>query len=117
VKYSTHTALSTIKHADTTPVVTYISHVHSTDISAVEVLDRAIVELTMLSYILIAKTDLNYQMKIPSFRIRDNDKQKTDKQFVCKECKMTFQSKDSLGLHKRKSRHFTGLVYFGKNDG
>jgi hypothetical protein len=91
--------------------------VHSTDISAVEVLDRAIVELTMLSYMLIAKTDLNYQMKIPSFRIRDNDKQKTDKQFVCKECKMTFQSKDSLGLHKRKSRHFTGLVYFGKNDG
>jgi hypothetical protein len=78
---------------------------------------RAIVELTMLSYILIAKIDLVVQMKIPSFRIKDsNNKAKTDKQFVCRECKMTFQSKDSLELHKRKSRHFTGLVYFGKND-
>jgi transposase-like protein len=71
----------------------------------------------MLSYILIAKTDLNYQMKLPSFRIKDNNKSKTnDKQFVCKECKMTFQSKDSLELHKRKSRHFFGLIYFGKHD-
>jgi protein-arginine kinase activator protein McsA len=70
----------------------------------------------MLSHILIAKTDLLVQMKIPSFRIKDNNKTKTDKQFVCRECKMTFQSKDSLELHKRKSRHFTGLVYFGKND-
>ena|SRR5688572_5927797 len=79
---------------------------------------RARVELTMLSYILIAKTDLVLQMKIPSFRIKDNNnnKAKTDKQFMCRECKMTFQSKDSLELHKRKSRHFTGLVYFGKND-
>jgi hypothetical protein len=78
---------------------------------------RAIVELTMLSYILIAKIDLVVQMKIPSFRIKDsNNKAKTDKQFVCREYKMTFQSKDSLELHKRKSRHFTGLVYFGKND-
>jgi protein-arginine kinase activator protein McsA len=70
----------------------------------------------MLSHILIAKTDLLVQMKIPSFRIKNNNKAKTDKQFVCRECKMTFQSKDSLELHKRKSRHFTGLVYFGKND-
>jgi hypothetical protein len=36
---------------------------------------------------------------------------------VCKECKMTFQSKDSLALHKRKSRHYSGLVYFGKSGG
>jgi hypothetical protein len=73
----------------------------------------------MLNYILIAKTDLILQMKIPSFRIKgnnNNNKAKTDKQFMCRECKMTFQSKDSLELHKRKSRHFTGLVYFGKND-
>ena len=65
-------------------------------------------------------------MKIPSFRIKDNNnnknknnsKAKTDKNhFVCKECKMTFQSKDSLALHKRKSRHYSGLVYFGKSGG
>ena len=86
--------------------------------------DRAIVRLTMLSYILIAKTNLIIQMKIPSFRIKDNannnnSKAKTDnKQFVCRECKMTFQSKDSLALHRRKSRHYnTGLVYFGKDKG
>jgi transposase-like protein len=54
------------------------------------------------------------QMKIPSLRIKDNNKAKTNKQFVCRECKMTFQSKDSSELHKRKSRHFTGLVYFRK---
>jgi transposase-like protein len=81
---------------------------------------RTIIELTRLSYILIAKTNLIVQMKIPTFKIKDNNdrsKAKTDnKQFVCKECKMSFQSKDSLALHKRKSRHFTGLVYFGKND-
>jgi hypothetical protein len=79
---------------------------------------RAIVELTRLSYILIAKRNLKVQMKIPSFRIRDNNnnsKAKTDNNhFVCKECKMIFQSKDSLALHKRKSRHYSGLVYFGK---
>jgi len=28
---------------------------------------------------------------------------------------MTFQSKDSLALHK-KSRHYTGFLYFGKSD-
>jgi transposase-like protein len=61
-------------------------------------------------------------MKIPSFRIKNNNnnnsKAKTDnKQFVCKECKMTFQSKDSLAMHKRKSRHYSGLVYFGKSGG
>ena len=69
-------------------------------------------------------------MKIPSFRIKDNNnnnknnknnsKAKTDNNnnhFMCKECKMTFQSKDSLALHKRKSRHYGGLVYFGKSGG
>jgi len=60
-------------------------------------------------------------MKIPSFRIKDNNnnsKAKTDNNhFVCKECKMTFQSKDSLALHKRKSRHYGGLIYFGKSGG
>jgi transposase-like protein len=73
----------------------------------------------MLSHILISRTLLIVQMKIPSFRIKDNiSKSKTDnKPFVCKECKMTFQSKDSLELHKRKSRHYTGFVYFGKGKG
>jgi transposase-like protein len=92
-------------------------------ITAVEILDRAIAELTMLSYILISKPNLTVKMKIPSFRIRDSDndddsKAKTDnkKHFVCKECKMTFQSKDSLELHKKKARHYGGLVYFGKSD-
>ena len=67
-------------------------------------------------------------MKIPSFRIKDNNNNKNNKNnskaktdnnnhFVCKECKMTFQSKDSLALHKRKSRHYSGLVYFGKSGG
>jgi transposase-like protein len=92
-------------------------------IPEVEVLDRAIVyELTMLSYILIAKSNLTVKMKIPSFRIggsSDNSEAKTDnkKQFVCKECKMTFQSKDTLALHKKKARHYGGLVYFGKGEG
>jgi hypothetical protein len=29
---------------------------------------------------------------------------------------MVFNTKDSLELHKRKSRHFTGLIYFGKHE-
>jgi hypothetical protein len=53
-------------------------------------------------------------MKIPSIR-KDNEA-KADAKFVCKECKMTFRSKDSLELHKRKSGHFTGLIYLGKHD-
>jgi transposase-like protein len=53
-------------------------------------------------------------MKIPSFR-KDNQA-KADSHFICKECKMTFQSKDSLELHKKKSGHFSGLIYFGKHD-
>ena len=53
-------------------------------------------------------------MRIPSFR-KDNAV-RTETKFVCKECKMAFNTKDSLELHKKKSRHFTGLVYFGKND-
>lgn len=106
------------------PVVIYFSHVHDTYayIHAIETWDRAIAELTMLSYVLIAKSNLTVKMKIPSFRIKGSNsvesKAKTDnkKQFVCKECKMTFQSKDSLELHKRKSRHYGGLVYFGKSE-
>jgi transposase-like protein len=59
-------------------------------------------------------------MKIPSFKIKDNNNNKAktnNKKFVCKECKMSFQSKDPLGLQKRKSKHFTGFLYLGKNDG
>jgi hypothetical protein len=37
-------------------------------------------------------------------------------EFVCKECKMEFQSKESLEKHKKKARHFTGAIYFGKKD-
>ena len=54
------------------------------------------------------------QMKIPSFR-KDNGA-KADTQYICQECKMAFQSKDSLELHKRKSGHITGMIYFGKHE-
>jgi hypothetical protein len=53
-------------------------------------------------------------MKIPSFR--KGSEAKPDSKFVCKECKMVFHTKGSLELHKRKSRHFTGLIYFGKHE-
>lgn len=56
-------------------------------------------------------------MKIRSFRKGSGAKpDKADTKFVCKECKMVFHTKDSLELHKRKSRHFTGLIYFGKQE-
>jgi uncharacterized C2H2 Zn-finger protein len=41
---------------------------------------------------------------------------KKEKQFTCKECKMVFQSKESLERHKNKAKHFTGSIYFGKAD-
>ena len=53
-------------------------------------------------------------MKIPSLK-KDNVA-KGNTKFVCKECKMVFSTKESLQLHKNKSRHFTGLVYFGKHE-
>jgi predicted metal-binding protein len=53
-------------------------------------------------------------MKIPSLR-KDNAA-KAHTKFVCKECKMVFNTKESLELHKKKSRHFTGLIYFGKHE-
>jgi hypothetical protein len=79
--------------------------------------DRTQAQLTMLSYILKSTTQTIQQMKIPSFR-KDNEarKARADTKFVCKECKMVFHTKDSLELHKRKSRHFTGLIYFGKHE-
>lgn len=54
-------------------------------------------------------------MKIHPFG-KENNAAKAATKFVCKECKMVFQSKDSLELHKRKSRHVGGLIYFGKSD-
>jgi hypothetical protein len=39
-----------------------------------------------------------------------------EKQYSCKECKMTFPSKESLERHKNKSKHFQGWVYFGKGN-
>jgi hypothetical protein len=80
-----------------------------------EVPDRAKDELTMLSYILKSKTYTVYKMKIPSLKKKDNVA-KGNTKFVCKECKMVFSTKESLELHKKKSRHFTGLVYFGKHE-
>jgi hypothetical protein len=53
-------------------------------------------------------------MKIPS--LRKDTAARHDTKFVCKECKMAFNTKDSLELHKRKSRHSTGLIYFGKGE-
>jgi hypothetical protein len=53
-------------------------------------------------------------MRIPSLR-KDNAA-KADNKFMCKECKMVFNKKESLELHKKKSRHFTGLIYFGKHE-
>jgi Zinc finger, C2H2 type len=53
-------------------------------------------------------------MKIPSFK-RDNGS-KAVTEFVCKECKMVFNTKDSLEQHKRKSQHSRGMIYFGKHD-
>lgn len=57
-------------------------------------------------------------MKIRPFRKDSVAKpdNKPDTKFVCKECKMVFHTKDSLELHKRKSRHFSGLIYFGKQE-
>jgi hypothetical protein len=56
-------------------------------------------------------------MKIhPFFRKDNNNTAKAATKFVCKECKMVFHTKDSLELHKRKSRHFGGLIYFGKHE-
>lgn len=78
-----------------------------------EIGDRTLLELTMVSYLFkIQELDMR-QMKIRSFR-KDNAA-KPNTKFVCKECKMVFNTKDSLELHKRKSRHFTGLIYFGKH--
>jgi hypothetical protein len=68
----------------------------------------------MLSYLLKIKRLTVRQMKIPSLR-KDNAARR-DNKFVCKECKMAFNTKDSLELHKRKSRHSTGLIYFGKSE-
>jgi hypothetical protein len=53
-------------------------------------------------------------MKIPSFR-KDNIA-KPDTKLVYKKYKMTFRTIDSLELHKKKSWHFTGLIYFGKHE-
>jgi uncharacterized paraquat-inducible protein A len=39
---------------------------------------------------------------------------KKEKQFTCKECKMVFQSKESLERHKNKAKHFTGCIYLEK---
>ena len=73
-----------------------------------------VVELTMLSYVLKTAQYRLCKMKIPSLGKDNAAKART--KFVCKECKMVFNTKESLELHKKKSRHFTGLIYFGKHE-
>jgi hypothetical protein len=90
------------------------THAYKPQALNAELPDGAKVELTMLSYVLKSKTYTVYKMKIPSLK-KDNVA-KGNTKFVCKECKMVFSTKESLQLHKNKSRHFTGLVYFGKHE-
>jgi hypothetical protein len=91
-----------------------LTHPYKLQALNAQVPDRAKVELTMLSYVLKSKSYTVYKMKIPSLK-KDNVA-KGNTKFVCKECKMVFSTKESLELHKKKSRHFTGLVYFGKHE-
>jgi hypothetical protein len=79
-----------------------------------EVQEGVKIELTMLRYVLNTKDIDVCKMRIPSLR-KDNAA-KANTKFVCKECKMVFSTKESLELHKKKSRHFTGLIYFGKHE-
>ena len=90
-----------------------LPHVYTPPLNA-ELRDGAVVELTMLSYVLKTDRYKVCKMKIPSLR-KDNAA-KAHTKFMCKECKMVFNTKESLELHKKKSRHFTGLVYFGKHE-
>lgn len=57
------------------------------------------------------------RFSLPSRDNKGNDAQLEGLKFTCKECKMMFQSKESLEIHKKKARHFTGSIYFGKQDG
>ena len=36
--------------------------------------------------------------------------------FRCKECSMSFSSKEALDRHKKKARHYSGRIYFGSHD-
>jgi hypothetical protein len=51
-------------------------------------------------------------MKIP-FR---NDRERSMQVYSCKECKLTFPTKESLERHKSKAGHSSGWIYFGKNE-
>jgi uncharacterized C2H2 Zn-finger protein len=56
-------------------------------------------------------------MRFSLSRSDKNQDQAEDRpKFICKECKMVFQSKQSLKIHKNKAKHFTGSIYFGKHD-
>jgi hypothetical protein len=54
----------------------------------------------MLSHPLY-RAGLNFGMKN---LFQNNNKKSSD--FLCKECKMVFSSKESLERHKKKARHF-----------
>ncbi len=70
--------------------------------------------LTWLRHCIIFQTRNSWKMKLPFQLKRTADSNK--KILKCKVCKMTFQSEESLERHKNKARHFTGSIYFGKQD-
>ena len=50
-------------------------------------------------------------------KIQFNKDKKTKPNVIsCKVCKMTFSTKESLEQHKKKARHYSGLIYMGKRD-
>jgi hypothetical protein len=51
-------------------------------------------------------------MRLPLRKERDESQQA----YSCKECKLSFSSKESLERHKSKAGHSSGWIYFGKND-
>ena len=50
-------------------------------------------------------------MKVPLRRGNDDTQS-----YACKECRLSFTTKESLERHKNKAGHASGWIYFGKND-
>ena len=50
-------------------------------------------------------------MKVPLRREDDGIQS-----YACKECRLSFTTKESLERHKNKAGHASGWIYFGKND-
>jgi hypothetical protein len=53
-------------------------------------------------------------MRMPSFLKKDSEQDKSTVR--CNVCRMSFHSKESLEIHKKKANHFGGSIYFGKQD-